>query len=47
MQVERYDSEMLAREFGDAFSLVSAVHDVHRTPSGEEQQFTYAVSRLQ
>jgi ubiquinone/menaquinone biosynthesis C-methylase UbiE len=46
LQVERYDSEMLAREFGDAFSLVSAVHDVHRTPSGAEQQFTYAVLRL-
>lgn len=46
LQVERYDSEMLAREFGDAFALVSALHDVHRTPSGAEQQFTYAVLRL-
>lgn len=47
LQVARYDAELLAREFGDAFSLVSAVHDVHRTPSGEEQRFTYAVLRLQ
>jgi len=47
LQVARYDSDLLAREFGDAFALVSAVHDVHRTPSGAEQHFTYAVLRLQ
>jgi ubiquinone/menaquinone biosynthesis C-methylase UbiE len=46
LQVARYDPEMLAREFGDAFSLASAVRDVHRTPSGVEQQFTWAVLRL-
>ena len=46
LRVARYDSEMLAREFGDAFSLASAVRDVHRTPSGAEQQFTWAVLRL-
>jgi SAM-dependent methyltransferase len=46
LRVARYDSELLAREFGDAFALVKAVHDVHRTPSGAEQQFTYVVLRL-
>jgi ubiquinone/menaquinone biosynthesis C-methylase UbiE len=46
LQVARYDPEMLAREFGDAFSLASAMRDVHRTPSGADQQFTYAVLRL-
>lgn len=47
LQVARYDPEMLASEFGDAFSLESAVRDVHRTPSGVEQQFTWAVLRLE
>jgi hypothetical protein len=46
LRVARYDPEMLASEFGDAFSLASAVRDVHRTPSGVEQQFTWAVLRL-
>lgn len=46
LQVVRYDPEMIASEFGDAFSLASAVRDVHRTPWGAEQQFTWAVLRL-
>ena len=47
LPVVRYDSASLATEFGDAFSLQSTVHDLHRTPSGLEQAFTYAVLRYQ
>ena len=45
LPVERYDAEGLARELGDAFTLVRGFGDVHRTPSGGEQRFTVAVFR--
>jgi SAM-dependent methyltransferase len=45
LPVERYDPEGLARELGDAFTLVRGFGDVHRTPTGGEQRFTVAVLR--
>jgi hypothetical protein len=33
----------LARELGEEFVLQDSLTDVHRTPSGVEQVFTYAV----
>jgi SAM-dependent methyltransferase len=45
LNVVRYDSEQLAREFGGEFSLDRSVDDLHRTPSGSTQAFTYTVLR--
>ncbi len=45
LEVERYDAEGLAREFGEAFVLLRGLADVHRTPSGAEQRFTVAAFR--
>ncbi|HSQ33104.1 MAG TPA: class I SAM-dependent methyltransferase [Gemmatimonadaceae bacterium] len=38
----RYDASDLARVLGDEFVLRESVTDVHRTPAGVEQAFTYA-----
>jgi SAM-dependent methyltransferase len=45
LDVVRYDSAQLARELGSAFSLEHSVDDLHHTPSGTEQAFTYTVLR--
>lgn len=45
LEVARYSPEGLATEFGDAFTLLHGFGDVHRTPTGAEQRFTYAVFR--
>ena len=45
LEVQRYDADGLAREFGDQFELVDQVAHVHHTPSGGEQRFTFAVMR--
>lgn len=45
LEVARYGPLELAREFGPAFALERSFADVHRTPSGVEQQFTVAVLR--
>lgn len=45
LDVVRYDPEGLARELGEEFTLLRGLGDVHRTPSGAEQHFTYAVFR--
>lgn len=45
LEVARYAPEALAREFGDRFVLVRGFGDVHRTPAGAEQRFTFAVLR--
>ncbi len=46
LDVTRYAPADLAREFGeDDFELMDSVEDVHRTPAGAEQCFTYAVLR--
>ncbi|HTI65690.1 MAG TPA: class I SAM-dependent methyltransferase [Gemmatimonadaceae bacterium] len=43
LEVARYDASGLARELGEEFVLQDSLTDVHRTPSGVEQVFTYAV----
>ena len=45
LAVTRYDANGLARELGDEFVLLESLTDVHRTPAGVEQAFTYAVFR--
>jgi SAM-dependent methyltransferase len=45
LEVVRYDAEGLAREVGNDFALDRAVHDVHHTPTGKAQAFTFAVLR--
>ena len=45
LEVARYAPEALAREFSDRFVLVRGFGDVHRTPAGAEQRFTFAVLR--
>lgn len=46
LAVTRYDASALARELGDAFVLQETLADVHRTPEGAEQAFTYGVFEL-
>lgn len=45
LDVLRYGPEDLARELGDTFVLQRSFTDMHRTPGGAEQPFTYAVFR--
>jgi ubiquinone/menaquinone biosynthesis C-methylase UbiE len=45
LEVVRYDAELLARELGQEFSLEHSVEEMHHTPSGNAQAFTYAVLR--
>lgn len=45
LAVTRYDASGLSRELGDDFVLRETLTDVHRTPMGVEQAFTYAVFR--
>lgn len=45
LPVAHYSAELLAAEFGDDFELARSVRDVHRTPSGAEQPFTFVVLR--
>ena len=46
LDVRRYSPEGLASAIGPAFELVQSLHDVHRTPAGATQSFTWAVFRL-
>lgn len=46
LDVVRYSPASLAATFGPQFDLVEGFADVHVTPSGAEQRFTYAVLRL-
>ena len=43
LPVVRYDAASLAAAFAPAFTLITQSRDVHRTPSGNEQTFTYVV----
>jgi SAM-dependent methyltransferase len=45
LDVVRYDSELLARELGSEFALERSLDDVHHTPSGGAQAFTFTVLR--
>lgn len=45
LDVVGYSPEGLAREFGPRFTLIRGFPDVHVTPRGVEQRFTYALFR--
>jgi SAM-dependent methyltransferase len=46
LDVVQYSPESLAAAFGPDFQLAQGLRDVHVTPSGVEQHFSYAVLRL-
>lgn len=46
LDVVRYDPEALHNEFGTAFRLVKHCTELHRTPSGSTQQFTYCYWKI-
>src|SRR6266498_851825 len=41
LPVERYDARKISAELGPDFSLIEKVSEVHRTPSGTPQAFSY------
>jgi len=47
LPVQRYSPESLASRLGPAFTLTGQARETHRTPSGAEQRFSYAVLRRQ
>jgi ubiquinone/menaquinone biosynthesis C-methylase UbiE len=47
LDVVRYDSESLHREFGGGFRLVDSSKELHNTPFGTTQQFLYCYCRVE
>jgi 2-polyprenyl-3-methyl-5-hydroxy-6-metoxy-1,4-benzoquinol methylase len=47
LDVVRYDSESLHREFGGGFRLVDSSKELHNTPFGTMQQFLYCYCRVE
>jgi len=45
LDVVRYSPEILSRELGDGFSLVKNSQELHQTPFGTFQNFTYCLFR--
>lgn len=45
LDVSRYSADELHAEFGPEFDLVMSRREVHRTPSGAEQAFTFCLFR--
>ncbi len=45
LSVRRYDATALAAEFTPSFKMVSQYRDLHQTPAGRQQPFTYVVLR--
>jgi len=46
LDVVRYDPDTLHDEFGSAFQLVEHRMELHQTPMGTTQQFTYCLCRV-
>ena len=46
LDVVRYDAESLHDEFGANFQLVKHLAELHRTPAGSIQQFTYCFCNI-
>lgn len=46
LPVVRYDADRLHDEFGPAFRLADSAVELHRTPAGAIQQFTYCFCRV-
>lgn len=47
LDVARYSPEALHGEFGTDFRLIESRHEMHRTPGGAPQAFTYCVCRYE
>ena len=47
LPVARYDARTLHVALGAGFELLDSATEIHRTPWGSEQQFTYILCRLQ
>jgi 2-polyprenyl-3-methyl-5-hydroxy-6-metoxy-1,4-benzoquinol methylase len=47
LEVRRYDSEALHRQFGVGFRLVESSKELHHTPWGAAQQFLYCYCRVE
>jgi len=47
LEVARYTPEELHGEFGNDFSLLSSVREVHVTPRGAQQAFVYCLCRYE
>lgn len=45
LPVQRYSAEELLEAMGEGFALVASAREMHRTPSGGEQAFTWVVAR--
>ncbi|MCU0655552.1 MAG: class I SAM-dependent methyltransferase [Polyangiaceae bacterium] len=45
LPVVRHDSEGLAAALGPDFSMVTEAREIHRTPAGKEQPFSYVLCR--
>jgi len=41
LEIVQYDADKLAREFGEDFTLVEQVSEIHVTPTNHEQLFAY------
>lgn len=46
LEVARYSPRQLQEEFGEGFAPVESHRELHRTPGGSEQAFTYVVLRV-
>lgn len=46
LEVARYAPDALHAQFGDDFTLIGSHRELHTTPSGATQAFTYCVCRL-
>ena len=46
LEAMRYSAESLQAEFEGDFELVDSAEDLHRTPAGGEQKFTYFLLRF-
>jgi 2-polyprenyl-3-methyl-5-hydroxy-6-metoxy-1,4-benzoquinol methylase len=47
LPVERYDADKMQAVLGEAFTLQESRGEIHTTPAGKEQRFTYALFRYQ
>ena len=47
LDVVRYDSENLHKQFGKAFKLINSSTELHQTPMGTTQQFLYCFCRME
>ena len=45
LAVERYDAAKIVETFGQGFELLRSFRQLHETPAGTTQQFTYALLR--